>query len=240
MLHKTRGIVLKTTNYSESSVVSQIYTEHFGLQSYLVNGARKPKAKIRSGFLQALHPLDMVVTFKDNNSLHRINEARQVPPLKSIPYDIVKSSLAIFLNEVLYKILREQSGDPFLFEYLYQAILWLDNSETNLANFHLVFLINLSRFLGFYPVEASKNYPYFNLESATFSNQLPEHPYVLQEPHTTLFRKLMATEFNSSEDIKMSTKDRQILLEKIIDYYRLHLTNFREIKSLYILEEIFH
>ncbi|MEN5234540.1 DNA repair protein RecO [Sphingobacterium faecium] len=240
MLHKTRGIVLKSTNYSESSVVAQIYTEHFGLQSYLVNGARKPKAKIRSGFLQALHPLDMVVTFKESNSLHRISEAHQVPPLKTIPYDIVKSSLAMFLNEVLYKILREQAGDPYLFEYLYRAILWLDESETNLANFHLVFLINLSRFLGFYPVESVKDYPYFNLEAATFSNQLPEHPYVLQEPHTSLFRKLMATEFNYSENIKMSTRDRQILLEKIIDFYRLHLTNFKEIKSLYILEEIFH
>ena len=239
MLHKTRGIVLKSTNYSESSVVAQIYTEHFGLQSYLVNGARKPKAKIRSGFLQALHPLDMVVTFKENNSLHRITEAHQVPPLKTIPYDIVKSSLAMFLNEVLYKILREQAGDPYLFEYLFRAILWLDESETNLANFHLVFLINLSRFLGFYPVESTKDYPYFNLEAATFSNQLPEHPYVLQEPHTSLFRKLMATEFNYSEKIKMSTKDRQILLEKIIDFYRLHLTNFKEIESLYILEEIF-
>jgi DNA repair protein RecO (recombination protein O) len=240
MLHKSRGIVLKSTNYSESSVVAQIYTEHFGLQSYLVNGARKPKAKIRSGFLQALHPLDMVGTFKENNSLHRITEAHQVPPLKTIPYDIVKSSLAMFLNEVLYKILREQAGDPYLFEYLFRAILWLDESETNLANFHLVFLINLSRFLGFYPVESTKDYPYFNLEAATFSNQLPEHPYVLQEPHTSLFRKLMATEFNYSEKIKMSTKDRQILLEKIIDFYRLHLTNFKEIKSLYILEEIFH
>ncbi|UIR55701.1 DNA repair protein RecO [Sphingobacterium sp. SRCM116780] len=240
MLHKTRGIVLKCTNYSESSVVAQIYTEHFGLQSYLVNGARKPKAKIRSGFLQALHPLDMVVTFKNNNSLQRIHEAHQIPPLKTIPYDIVKSSLALFLNEVLYKILREQTGDPYLFEYLYHAIQWLDESESNLANFHLVFLINLTRFLGFYPVESIKEYAYFNLESATFSNQLPEHPHVLQEPHTSLFRKLMATEFHFSENVKMKSKDRQILLEKIIDYYRLHLSNFKEVKSLYILEEIFH
>lgn len=240
MLHKTRGIVLRCTNYSESSVVAQIYTEHFGLQSYLINGARKPKAKIRSSFLQALHPLEMVVTFKDNNTLQRINEAHQIPPLKMIPYDIVKSSLAIFLNEVLYKILKEQTGDQYLFEYLFNAIQWLDSSETNLANFHLVFLINLSRFLGFSPAESDKVLPFFNLESATFTDRLPEHPYVLQEPHTSLFRKLIATKFNDSEQIKMSAKDRQILLEKTIDYYRLHLTNFKEVKSLYILEEIFH
>ncbi len=239
MLSKTRGIVLKTTNYSESSLVAQIYTEAFGTQSYLITGARKPKAKIKANILQPLHLLEIVATHKDNGSLQRIAEAQQTPLLREIPYDIIKSSLALFLNEILYKILKEQESDPYLFEFIHQSIRWLDETHLNLANFHLVFLIKLTRFLGFYPITSKQALPYFNLHEATFSNNLPEHPRVLQEPHTSIFRKLIESEYSNCDRIKMSAADRQFLLEKLLDFYRLHRTDFREVKSLYILEEIF-
>ncbi|MDQ1148305.1 DNA repair protein RecO [Sphingobacterium zeae] len=161
MLNKTRAVVLKTTNYSESSLVAQLYTEHFGMQSYLIAGARKPKGKIKANILQPLHLLEIVATHKDNGSLQRISEARQAPALQEIPYDIVKSSLALFLNEILYKILKEQEHDSYLFEFIHQSILWLDQSHSNLANFHLVFLIKLTRFLGFYPAKSKQVLPLF-------------------------------------------------------------------------------
>ncbi|WP_293943318.1 MULTISPECIES: DNA repair protein RecO [unclassified Sphingobacterium] len=239
MLNKTRGIVLKTTNYSESSLVAQIYTESFGMQSYLIAGARKPKAKIKANILQPLHLLEIIATHKDNGSLQRISEARQTPVLQEIPYDIIKSSLALFLNEILYKILKEQESDPYLFEFIHQSVRWLDETHLNLANFHLLFLIKLTRFLGFYPTVSKRALPYFNLHEATFSNLLPEHPFVLQEPHTSIFRSLTEAEYSNCDRIRMSSTDRQFLLEKLLDFYRLHRTNFREIKSLYILEEIF-
>jgi DNA repair protein RecO (recombination protein O) len=119
--------------------VAQLYTEQFGMQSYLITGARKPKAKIKANILQPLHLLEIVATHKDNGSLQRISEARQVPVLQEIPYDIVKSSLALFLNEILYKILKEQKR--LIFEFIHQSIRWLDETHLNLANFHLVFLI---------------------------------------------------------------------------------------------------
>ncbi|HEY1023883.1 MAG TPA: DNA repair protein RecO, partial [Sphingobacteriaceae bacterium] len=103
MLHKTRGIVFKTTDYSESSVVVQVFTEKFGLQSYLINGVKRPKAKIRSNILQPLHLLDMVVYHKPAGNIQRVAEVRQVPVFQTIPYDVVKSSLVLFLNEVLHK-----------------------------------------------------------------------------------------------------------------------------------------
>lgn len=240
MLNKTRGIVLKTTSYSESSVVAQIYTESFGMQSYLIAGARKPKAKIKANIMQPLHLLEIVATHKDNGSLQRIAEARQAPVLKDLPYDIIKSSVALFLNEILYKILKEQESDLFLFEFVHQSIRWLDETHLNLANFHLVFLIKLSRFLGFYPAHSKESLPYFNLHEATFSDVLPEHPFVLQEPHTSIFRALTQTEYSNCDRIRMSPADRQFLLEKLLDFYRFHRTHFKEVKSLYILEEIFH
>src|SRR5690349_12859257 len=108
MLHKTRGIVFKTTNYSESSVVVQVFTEKFGLQSYLINGVKKPKAKIKMNILQPLHLLEMVVYHKPSGNIQRAAEVRQQPVFLTIPYDIVKSSLVMFLNEVLYKAIRQQ------------------------------------------------------------------------------------------------------------------------------------
>lgn len=151
MLYKTRGIVFKTTDYSESSVVVQIFTEKFGLQSYIVNGAKKPKAKISRNMLQPLHLVDMVVYHKANGNVQRISELKNVPVLQGVPYDVIKSCIAMFLNEVLYKAIKQQSADENLFDFVFNAIELLDHKTTGLANFHLLFLIQLTRYLGFYP-----------------------------------------------------------------------------------------
>jgi len=240
MLHKTKGIALKMTSYSENSIVAHVYTELFGMQAYLINGAKKPKAKIHANFFQPLHPVDMVVYHKDNNGLQRIKEAQQVPVLKHIPLDIIKSSLALFLNEVMYKALKKQSPDPFLFHFIQQAIQWLDETNSNLSNFHLIFLVKLSRFLGFLPLHTpGKKLPYFDLMDGIFVHNLPAHAHVLQAPHTDIFYQLLQTGFDQSAALGMSKEDRKFLLEKLIEFYRLHTENFGEVHSLYILEEIF-
>jgi DNA repair protein RecO (recombination protein O) len=175
MLHKTRGIVFKVTDYAESSVIVQVYTEKFGMQSYIVNGAKKPKAKIHRNMLQPLHLLDMVVYHKNNGSVQRIAELKNSPMLQSIPYDIIKSSLTMFLNEVLYKSIKQQHSDEALFGFIFNAIELLDHQNTNPANFHLLFLIRLSRYLGFYP---DKNKPdgadYFDMKNGVFIRYKPE------------------------------------------------------------------
>ena len=122
MLHKTRGIVFKVTDYGESSVIVQVYTEKFGLQSYIVNGAKKPKAKIHRNMLQPLHLLDMVVYHKNTGAVQRIAELKNLPVLQSIPYDVIKSSLVMFLNEVLYKSVKQQTPDENLFQFLFHSV----------------------------------------------------------------------------------------------------------------------
>ncbi|KGE14711.1 DNA repair protein RecO [Sphingobacterium deserti] len=240
MLHKTKGIALKTTNYSESSIVAHVFTEAFGMQAFLINGAKKPKAKISANLFQPLHPLDMVVYHKDSGGLQRIQEVRQLPLLHEIPFDIQKSALAMFINEILYKVLRQQSADPFLFHFIVQAILWLDSTQEGLANFHLIFLVRLSRFLGFLPLHQSdRSHPYFDLLDGVFCNNLPAHSHILQEPHTTLFQMLLKTSFEEAQQIRMLKADRKYLLEKILEFYKLHTENFGNVHSLYILEEIF-
>jgi DNA repair protein RecO (recombination protein O) len=237
MLQQTKGITLKVTNYSESSVVAQIYTESLGLQSYLINGARKPKAKIGNNMLQPFHLLELVVYNKENNNLQRIKEAQQFPPLKTIPLDIVKSSIAMFLNEVLYKVLRHQHPEPQIFQFLENEIIWLDEANDGLANYHLVFLAKLTHYLGFKPIIS--NLPYFDLIEGQFTNSLPGHVHVLQEPYSSCFREILQSSFTNCNKIKLTREDRSYLLQKIVDYYRLHTENFGEVNSLYILEEIF-
>ncbi|MGV6945919.1 DNA repair protein RecO [Sphingobacterium kyonggiense] len=237
MLVQTKGIPLKITNYSESSVVAQIYTEQLGLQSYLINGARKPKAKIHTNILQPFHLLDLVVYNKENNNLQRIKDAQQSPTLTSIPLDIVKSSLAMFLNEVLYKVLRHQHPDPHLYQFLENAIIWLDEAKEGLANYHLIFLLKLTHFLGFKPAISKK--PYFDLQEGQFTSIMPAHIQVLAEPYSSLFRDLLQENFQDCNKIKLSKSDRAFILQKVVDYYRLHTENFGELNSLYILEEIF-
>lgn len=241
MLHKTQGITLKTTNYADNSIVVHIFTETFGMQPYLINGARKPKARIPANIFQPLHPLDLVVYYKESNGLQRIKEAHPNPVLKKIPLNMTKGAVAMFLNEILYKVLRHQSPDAFLFNFIQQSVIWLDETNQRPSNFHLIFLIKLSRFLGFLPLNhQSQKYPYFNLLEGVFSNNLPAHTHVLQEPHTAIFLQLLQTDFEESHCIRMKKDDRKYLLEKVLEFYRLHTENFGQVNSLYILEEIFN
>lgn len=238
MLHKTRGIVLRTTNYSESSVIAQVFTEKFGLQSYMVNGARKPKAKIGVTLLQPLHLLDMVVYHRASTSMQRISEAHQRPPFQTIPYNVAKRAVALFLNEVLYKCLRQQSSDEPLFDFVFNAVTWLDSAEKMPPNFHLLFLLKLSRYLGFHPAQPKPGQAFFDLKDGVFCNYLPPHPMVLEQPYTSLFAALLATPFDRLESLKISLVDRRYLLGRILEFYQFHVDHLGEIKSRDVLETV--
>jgi DNA repair protein RecO (recombination protein O) len=239
MLHKTRGIVFKSTDYGESSVIVQIFTEKFGLQSYIINGVKKPKAKISQNMLQPLHLLDMVVYHKNTGSVQRVSELKNSPLLQSVPYDVVKSCIAIFLNEVLYKAVRQQSADENLFDFIFNAVEWLDHKQERPANFHLLFLTRLTRYLGFYPEQPGvSNSDYFDMKNGTFSRYKPEGLYYLSPPHTQNFTRLLQSGFENIGQLKFTNDERRYLLEKLLEYYSLHIEGFGNIKSHEVLEEV--
>ncbi len=239
MLHKTKGIVFKVTDYGESSVIVQLFTEKFGLQSYMVNGAKKPKAKISRNMLQPLHLVDMVVYHKNTGNVQRIKELKNAPLLQSIPYDIIKSSIAIFLNEVLYKSVKQQAADETAFGFIFSAIEWLDHQTEGLANFHLLFLIQLTRYLGFYPDRyLSAEADYFDLKNGCFSKYKPDGLFYLSPPHTQNFFRLLQSNFENAGSVKLGNEERRYLLQKMLDYYALHIEGFGNIKSHEVLEEV--
>ncbi|MFM6954729.1 MAG: DNA repair protein RecO [Sphingobacteriaceae bacterium] len=240
MLHKTRGIVFKCTNYSESSVIVQVFTEKFGIQSYLINGVKKAKAKISLNMLQPLHLLDMVVYAKATTQIQRVAEIRQTPLLLHIPYDIVKSSLALFLNEVIYKSVRQQGQDEHLFEFIFHAIELLDGLEEGLANFHLYFLLRLTRFLGFFPdKKAYGPQAYFDLQSGCYSSYPPPHGFVIAPDLCVHWQVLIESEFEALGQLQLRATERRMLLDHLLDYYRLHVDHFGELKSQAVLAELF-
>ncbi|MES2278141.1 MAG: DNA repair protein RecO [Bacteroidota bacterium] len=239
MLHKTRGIVFKVTDYGESSVIVQVYTEKFGLQSYIVNGAKKPKAKIHRNMLQPLHLLDMVVYHKNNGSVQRIAELKNAPLLQTIPYDVIKSSLTMFLNEVLYKSIKQQNGDENLFNFIFHAVELLDQQTANPANFHLVFLTRLSRYLGFYPdTNKPDGADYFDIKNGVFTKYKPENWQYLSPPHTENFYQLLKFGFEQMENISLKNDERRYLLNKLLEYYAQHVEGFGNIRSHEVLEEV--
>ena len=239
MLHKTRAIVFKTTDYGESSVIVQLLTEKFGLQSYIINGVKKPRAKITQNMLQPLHLLDAVVYHKNNNSVQRISELKNSPVLLSIPYDVVKSCIAIFLNEVLYKAIKQQGEDENLFGFIFSAIEWLDHQNEGLANFHLLFLMQLTRYLGFYPdTTFAQGADYFDMKNGVFCRYKPGSVSFLSPPHTHNFYSLTTCSFEDCPQLKFTNDERRYLLNKILEYYAMHIESFGSIRSQGVLEEV--
>lgn len=258
MLHKTRGIVLKTTAFRSSSVIAQVFTEKFGLQSYLVNGVRKTGGRISFNVLQPLHLLEMVVYHKSAGSLQRIKELRNQPVFFSIPLDIAKSTVSLFICEVLYKVLRRQPGeDTPLFQYLFHSLEWLDQHKGGVGNFHLLFLMGLTRYLGFYPdiraagetaayeavgkprTTAAAGEEYFDLQNGQFLKNAPVHSWYISPPLTTFWRQLSQGRYEQLSEFKISGEERRLLLRSLLEYYALHIEGFGQIRSHEILQELF-
>jgi DNA repair protein RecO (recombination protein O) len=181
----------------------------------------------------------MIVYHKENRGLQRLSEIRCSPQLNNISSDIRKSSMAIFLNEILIKVLKEEDSDVSLFNFLFNAIQLLDITPGSCNNFHLRFLISLSSFAGFFPSGAySPADCHFDMMEGKFASVVSGHPYVISEPFSRLFYTLISTSFENNEEIKLSNSERKILLNALLDYYRLHMSNFGIVKSQHILEEV--
>jgi DNA repair protein RecO (recombination protein O) len=239
MLHQTRGIVLHQVKYSDTSVIVKIYTELFGLQSYLVRGIKRKNAAIKSALLQHLTLIDLVVYHKPKSNIQHIKELKIEIPFQSIPYDIRKSSIALFINEILYNVVREEESNKDLFNFLNHSIQFLDISETNTANFHLLFLIKLSQFLGFYPKNNfSDSSTCFSLEEGNFTSQKGPENLFIPLPYSQYIYDLTQSTFEDLKLFQINPSQKYQLLEIILNYYRLHLPVTLNIKSHLVLKTV--
>ena len=239
MLFTTKGIVLHHFKYSEKSVIAKVYTEKFGLQSYILNGVRSAKSKNKAVYLQPLSLVEITANYKEKKGLQQVKNIQLSVPYNSIPFNIGKTSIAFFLAEILYKSIREEETNYTLFEFLFNALQILDLKDNGYANFHLIFMAQLCHFLGIPPqnkkIVASNIY--FDLQEGVFMSVKPPHQAFINSPSSKLLIAVLNTELNNNT-LSLSYSDRKIVLTALIDYYNLHLSNFENLKSLAVLEEV--
>jgi len=241
MLHTTQGIVLHGFKYSDTSLIVRILTRQMGLQSYLVPGIRKSKSRIKANIFQPFNLVDLVVYHKERSGLQRIKEIRLTQNLPYLSADIRKTSLAIFLSEILLNAFKHQEPQPEAFEYIARSIIELDRADKNISLFHIRFLIQLSRFLGFAPGENySDTNQFFNLREGIFQITPDMGGYSLEKDMSYYLHKISVYEPDENEITDMPGNIKKALLQRLIDYYRLHMEGFREIKSHQILDAVFH
>jgi DNA repair protein RecO (recombination protein O) len=239
MLQKTSGIVLHTIKYSETSLIVKIYTQEFGFGSYIISGVRSKKSKNKAGLFQPLALVDIVVSGNERSALPRISEINIHQPYSHLPFDVIKSSIAIFINEILLHSFREPHPDEELFLFIRNSLLILDLDTASCANFHLGFMVQLSRFLGFPPQgEYTADTSVFDLQEGKFVNYLPHHPHYLHANSSIQLSELMRLSYSELSGLTLSKAERKQLLNALILFYQLHISSFGQIKSAAILEEI--
>jgi len=239
MLHKTIGIVLHSQKYSDTSLIVKIFTKHFGLQSYIINGVRNKKSKTKATLFQPLSLVDMEVSHSGKAGLQRLNELNSHIPFSSILTSITKSSIVLFLNEILYKSINEAHADDDLFEFIKNSLLILDLKTESCSNFHIYFMIHLSKFLGFFPHGKFIDHTsFFDLQEGCFINQMPKHVHYMDTEECKLLFLFINEGYETIQTIKLVKAQRTQLLKSLLVFYRLHITGFGEIKSLEILEEV--
>ena len=229
MLYNTRGIVLNFIKYRETSIITKIYTEKFGLQTYIINGIRSAKSKQKIALYQPLTQLDLIVYKKNNAEINRLSEAKCFAYYTNIPFDIKKATLSMFLTEVLNKSLKEESEDPFLFEFISNSFIILDKLEHDYESFHIQFMCKLSRYLGFSIESAEEVFEQVH-ENANHTG--------IAKSEKKLLDDLIKKDYDEAPACNGVLRRELVIL--LIKFYRLHLTSFTDIRSLAVLSEVLH
>lgn len=237
-LQKTKGIVLRLLPFNDKNRIVKIYTEHFGLKTFIVAAGTSKNSRQKTALLQTLQPIWLETTFNENGKLNRLGEITSAASISSASLHHSKRSILLFINEVLYKCLREEQADEPLFNFLFQSIVYLDQTPLGCNNFHLIFLVQLSQYLGFSPSNNySKVYKYFYYREGLFDSFKSDN-MMMDEEQSKLFFQLINLDYNRMEQLQLHTNSRNKLLENILFYYAQHLPSFKDIKSLEVLSEI--
>lgn len=240
MLHKISGIVLNTINYSDKYILATLYTDLFGRTTYMVPKGKSKASKVQRSIFSPLAILELEVDHQNKRDVHRIKEVHIQYPLYSISGNMVKTSIAFFLSEFLSRILKDSDEHELIYRYLNQSILVLEETKNGLANFHLVFILKLSKFLGFYPnFENYQQNDYFDMLNGIFVYNQPLHNHYINRIESNSLALLSRINYENMHLFEFSRQDRINIINRMLEYYRIHLSNFQELKSLDILHELF-
>ena len=215
MLHKTRGIVLHTLPYGDKYLIVAIYTELFGRVGYLITPARRGKRGVAQALVMPLSLLELEVEHRNDRDLQRIREARSLSLPTALQTHPVKNAEALFLAEILYRVIREKESDPPLFHFLFDAVRHLETADTYVEG------------------------RYFDLLEGIFTEEVPLHGRYLNADDSRVMARLTKMTFANMSLFAFSHTERSAILGHVLDFYRLHLPGFPELKSLEVLRALF-
>jgi len=239
MLITTKAIVFGTVKYGEADLIVSCFTEKKGLKTYLLRGVLKSKkGKLKASLFQPLTQLELVASHKDKNTLESMREAKLLSTYKSLHSNVIKTSVVFFLSEMLRNSVREEEPNTELYDFLETTLDWFDVHQ-DFANFHLLFLLKLTRYLGFYPDDSEIDKPVFNLLEGGFQD-LESGNYCISGENLDLLKRLLGIDFEALPAMKLNQATRSSFLSMLLEYYELHLHGFRKPRSLTVLNEIFN
>lgn len=236
-----RGIVLRTVKYGDNSMIVDLFTEGRGRLSFMASTSRTKRSVRNVSFWQPLSMVEFSVELRPNGGkLPRPNDVRTYYNYTDLPFSPVKSTLALFLAEFLSAALREEKENPSLYRYIESSLQWLDMVESAgaMANFHLAFLMHLSRFMGIYPNLERPDH-YFDLLAGSYCDRQPPHAHFLQRQEAQALPVLFRMDYPTLHIFRFSRQERMRILQVLNEYYRLHVPNFPELKSLEVLQEFY-
>lgn len=229
---KTEAIVLHSLKYGEGRIIVDIFSREQGRLSLIVSAPRSERSKIKKQYLQPLTLLMLECDVRPQAQLQKVREATLLTPLPSLFSDAKKLSIGLFVSEFLYHALKGEQRNVPLFDYVRSSIEWLDAAIEPFANFHLVLLMRMARFLGFYPNMESEG-DYFDLSEGTFGQRRDDRIA------GTTVRQLMRMDYPTMHLFRLSRQERLQILQTLLRYYELHLPAFPELRSLSVLKELY-
>ncbi len=240
MLEKTRGIVLSKIKYTDSGIIARVYTRKFGRQSLIIKGMRKRKAGKHTVLLQPMFILDVVMYYKESREMQILKEFSAAFTSYDIYSNVKKSCVAIFLGEILTSVLKEESPNEEMFDYIEESIVYFNSSTENFANFHIAFLAGLSSFLGFEPnMQTNPENLFFDMTNGKFVPTPPVHGNYANEEVSGILAEFFRTSYGQISKIALSGIQRNEVLDTIVKYFSHHLPSLKKINSLAVLKEVF-
>ena len=238
--YKAKGIVLHSLKYSDNALILHLLTDTLGRQSYMIKGVKN--AKTRSNKMALMQPM-FIIEFEGSESkygtLHTMKDVQSAVLLKRTPFDARKSAISIFMAEVIYRLIKEVEQNTYLFDFVYNSVVCLDNLNSGVSNFHLWFLVRLSSFLGFYPGNEYEEGSFFDIKEGVFVSSLPEHMMVLSSENSLLLSRLMDCSAEDLSVLELGRIQRSDFMNALLLYFGYHLDNIDNINSLKILKEVF-
>jgi len=238
MRQVTEALILRTTKYGDTSVIVHAYTRLFGLVAFMARGVRKKGAKIHIALLQPMNLAQIVFSTGKSGALGHLNEISLSPMYHSIPFDVKKNAILMFINEILYKSLKEEQPNEALFDYIKNFLIILDEQQAYFSDNHLFFMAGLTQHFGIFPNFEKKGW--FDLKEGVLVSPKPLHEYAISNEETVLFQMLFTTSAEAQTKIKINAYERNLLLDMLLKYYALHIPGMETVRSRSILHQVLH